>query len=212
MIRRFAHEGRSNEDWDSRFGVPGDIGDVTAADHPDYLRVRWPNGDDPSWASYVDRDCVELFEGPTTREYMVGDRVRLIAPYSYRNRHQEVWTTTYGGVGTEGVVARIGDGSLGNELSVHWEGSGTRNARGPAWVDRHCIELVSTPSSAEAEAERQRLREERVRAHVRAAAEEYERQIRNMEQTTRRATIRFDYSLPSYTSRWIDDDLDWWEE
>jgi hypothetical protein len=58
LIRRFAYRGHSEPRWDERFGVIGDIGDVTGAADT-FITVRWPNGTDPNFDSTVDRNCVE---------------------------------------------------------------------------------------------------------------------------------------------------------
>jgi hypothetical protein len=58
LVQRFALHGRHSTDWDERFGVIGDIGNVVQI-HDTYLHVQWPNGSDPEFRSSVDRDCVE---------------------------------------------------------------------------------------------------------------------------------------------------------
>lgn len=145
LVRRFAYRGRTQDTWDTRFGVIGDIGIVTYVGD-DVINATWPNGSDPTFNANLDRSCVEVVldehteqtgEVAEDRPVEEGDRVRLIYPYSYLNRHDPTWVARFGDVGAEGVVHAAASG--GRTVSVRWEGG---TDRGPASVDRTCIERV----------------------------------------------------------------------
>lgn len=147
LITRFTYRGSGQDDYDRRFGVVGDEGIVIEVDE-DYLNVTWPNGSDPDFVSYVDRECVEVVatedETAEVRPLEVGDRVRRrpgnysISDMDYNPRWEQ-----YCSPGDVGEVVDISPRL--DIVRVRWANSPDEAARiGGRRIDASCVEVIET--------------------------------------------------------------------
>jgi hypothetical protein len=153
LVRQFSYRQRTMPDWDRRFGVIGDVGNVEEV-APNHLTVTWPNGENPTFPSSVDRECVVLVEREPElaerRPFQRDDRVRLARNYTIEGRSTSRTTgrsfmEAYD-IGATGRVAREIDGA--GTIGVRWD-PGVRCAHRTARVDAACFDLAVTEAEAE---------------------------------------------------------------
>jgi hypothetical protein len=159
LTSRFAYGGSSQDSWDRRFGRVGDVGTVVSdrGARDGTIQVTWPNGDDPTYQSNVDRVCVEVVtpeteETPEPPGFSVGDRVRIPGNY---------WVTTpvgdprlYNHLAPEGSVGRIErlQNFQGHDCAwVTWD-----HSMGRSRINVAALEYENQPQPNEEEAEEDR--------------------------------------------------------